>query len=159
MTRLVRRTFMLTGDTVWDQPWPDPSPSATLQNLNRFDYYRNYVLVCPWCAKPWLSSICSHPSEGTYADPWAIRPRACADHLEAFVAQRRLLNAWVISATHCPGTVLSFDDHMVAEGIDTDTWQSCILAMPEPQRKREVRLWALFDLACNPTEDLHALAL
>ena len=145
MPRPATRSMTLLGETEWDMTWPDPY--STLQ-VTPYDYYQSYCLVCPGCGSLWLRSACNESDS-----IWSVRARWCAACMSAYVAhEHRLFEGRMIRAQHCPGTVLSFDDRLLGEGADHETWVACLAALPPDIYEREVRLWCQFDALCNPSQ-------
>lgn len=136
----------------WEQQWPGASRSAALQT-NLYDYYQCYVLVCPACGHAWCRSTCDYeePTRVFQRGKWSIRERWCEAHMQNLIdLQMNWYGGQVVYARHCPGTVLSFDDRDISEGVDPETWESHFWHIPEPWRTRELRLWCLFDSILNP---------
>lgn len=132
----------------FEMEWPEPSQNAYLQT-NLYTYYQHYTLACPGCGLSWCTSRCSRPPDQL----WSIRARWCEWCMKAYVEwQARIFEGRMISSQHCPGTVLSFDDRLLHEGADHDTWEAAIMALPKEWRHREILLWCRFDSQCHPTE-------
>lgn len=152
MPREASRTFDLltptfSGHMHFSMDWPEPSRNAYLQT-NLYTYYQPYVLICPGCGTLWCRASCSRPPDAI----WSIRARWCEHCMQGYFKwYSRMYEGRLIPSQHCPGTILSFDDKLLHEGADHDTWEACFWALPEPWRTRELQLWCQFDSLCNPT--------